>query len=88
MSRNGRKHISEFSTNIKGADQTVPMDRLVCGFVVCMQQNQVFLRPGPWKLLGCWASKQNIKQVCSGWVVMWFLLGYTVRMFEYTVRTF
>ena len=24
----------------------------------------------------------------SGWVVTWFLLGYTVRMFEYTVRTF
>ena len=23
-----------------------------------------------------------------GWVVTWFLLGYTVRMFEYTVRTF
>ena len=28
-------------------------------------------------------------QCCkSGWVVTWFLLGYTVRMFEYTVRTF
>ena len=24
----------------------------------------------------------------TGWVVTWFLLGYTVRMFEYTVRTF
>ena len=24
----------------------------------------------------------------SGWVVTWFLLGYTVRMFEYTVRIF
>ena len=24
----------------------------------------------------------------SGWVVTWFLLGYTVRMLEYTVRTF
>ena len=24
----------------------------------------------------------------SGWVVTWFLLGYTVRMFEYTVQTF
>ena len=24
----------------------------------------------------------------TGWVVMWFLLGYTVRMFEYTVWTF
>ena len=24
----------------------------------------------------------------SGWVVTWFLLGYTVRMFEYTVWTF
>ena len=23
-----------------------------------------------------------------GWVVTWFLLGYSVRMFEYTVRTF
>ena len=23
-----------------------------------------------------------------GWVVTWFLLGYTLRMFEYTVRTF
>ena len=23
-----------------------------------------------------------------GWVVTWFLLGYTVQMFEYTVRTF
>ena len=26
--------------------------------------------------------------IVSGWVVTWFLLGYTVRMFEYTVRTF
>ena len=26
--------------------------------------------------------------IISGWVVTWFLLGYTVRMFEYTVRTF
>ena len=24
----------------------------------------------------------------TGWVVTWFLLGYTVRMFECTVRTF
>ena len=24
----------------------------------------------------------------TGWVVTWFLLGYTVRIFEYTVRTF
>ena len=24
----------------------------------------------------------------TGWVVTWILLGYTVRMFEYTVRTF
>ena len=31
-------------------------------------------------------SKQTIGD--SGWVVTWFLLGYTVRMFEYTVRTF
>ena len=26
--------------------------------------------------------------IFSGWVVTCFLLGYTVRMFEYTVRTF
>ena len=26
--------------------------------------------------------------VLSGLVVTWFLLGYSVRMFEYTVRTF
>ena len=31
----------------------------------------------------------EIPQTCfSGWVVTWFLLGYTVRMFKYTVRTF
>ena len=26
--------------------------------------------------------------ITPGWVVTWFLLGYTVRMFEYTIRTF
>ena len=26
--------------------------------------------------------------IVTGWVVTWFLIGYTVRMFEYTVRTF
>ena len=30
----------------------------------------------------------NTEFSLSGWVVTWFLLGYTVRMFEYTVRTF
>ena len=30
----------------------------------------------------------SIGCVFAGWVVTWFLLGYTVRMFEYTVRTF
>ena len=30
----------------------------------------------------------NFPSSLSGWVVTWFLLGYTVRMFEYTVRTF
>ena len=32
--------------------------------------------------------KQSIHLYFSAWVVTWFLLGYTVRMFEYTVRTF
>ena len=30
----------------------------------------------------------NVIITFPGWVVTWFLLGYTVRMFEYTVRTF
>ena len=30
----------------------------------------------------------TLMQDSSGWVVTWFLHGYTVRMFEYTVRTF
>ena len=34
------------------------------------------------KMPHCWKSH------ATGWVVTWFLLGYTVRMFEYTVRTF
>ena len=32
-------------------------------------------------------KKANVTPI-PGWVVTWFLLGYTVRMFEYTVRTF
>ena len=39
--------------------------------------------------------KKNLVRKCviyvpsvTGWVVTWFLLGYTVRMFEYAVRTF
>ena len=31
---------------------------------------------------------KSILHAYSGWVVTWFLRGYTVRMFEYTVRTF
>ena len=33
-------------------------------------------------------SCKNVYLRNTGWVVTWFLLGYTVRMFEYTVRTF
>ena len=44
----------------------------------------------------CWYScncegppiKIHFSIYLTGWVVTWFLLGYTVRMFEYTVRTF
>ena len=32
--------------NNKGADQTVLMYRLVCTFVICMQQNQIFSQRG------------------------------------------
>ena len=40
-------------------------------------------------LLDQWLDfDQNCIDTLSGWVVTWFLLGYTVRMFEYTVRTF
>ena len=31
---------------------------------------------------------KNALEQYTGWVVTCFLLGYTVRMFEYTVRTF
>ena len=31
----------------KGTDQTAWMHRLVCAFVICMQQNQVFMGQGP-----------------------------------------
>ena len=31
---------------------------------------------------------QYFSQSSSGWVVTWFLLGYTAQMFEYTVRIF
>ena len=34
-------------------------------------------------------SKTNKQaNIYTGWVVTWILLGYTVRMFKYTVRTF
>ena len=36
--------------------------------------------------INSWA--RGIMKSLTGWVVTWFLLGYTVRMFEYTVRTF
>ena len=35
-----------------------------------------------------WTYNEKMVLPLSGWVVTWFLLGYTVRMFEYTVRTF
>ena len=37
------------------------------------------------KINGKKKSKQRLE--ISGWVVMWFLFGYTALMFEYTVRT-
>ena len=35
-----------------------------------------------------WHAYHILTYLISGWVVTWYLLGYTVRMFEYTVRTF
>ena len=35
-----------------------------------------------------WAGVPLYIMIFSGWVVTWVLLGYSVRMFEYTVRTF
>ena len=39
------------NTNDKGADQIVSIHRLVCAFIVCIQQNQVFWRQGPFVVL-------------------------------------
>ena len=39
-------------------------------------------------LVGIFHFDSNFNRTLSGWVVTWFLLGYTVRMFEYIVRTF
>ena len=40
-------------------------------------------------VLFCSFYKKTISfSAIAGWVVTWFLLGYTVRIFEYTVRTF
>ena len=38
--------------------------------------------------LGASVLTRTFQGPLTGWVVTWFLLGYTVRMFEYTVRTF
>ena len=44
---------------------------------------------GSWNEIGIFAIQiMSLEMSKSGWVVTWFLLGYTVRMFEYTVRTF
>ena len=41
------------------------------------------------KLIQCFVLVMDIYEgAFSGWVVTCFLLGYTVRMFEFTVRTF
>ena len=48
--------------NKKGADQTVHLRRLVCAFVVCMQQSQVLLCHGPYD---CTSYTRG-----SGWGIM------------------
>ena len=46
--------------NNKGADQTAQMHRLVCAFVVRIQQSQVFPCRGPYKILYCFNNSRKI----------------------------